>query len=126
MKLKRYVLLDNNRIVDRTKLNPDISSDYLMIKILAAIENEHINVCRQLVATSDEATDLIRLSDLVENNGFIMQVGEIIYDNMNECNWFYERSGNGVCTRPDKFYKLIGKDYICVYEKGEKQNERTN
>lgn len=121
MKLKRYVLLDNAMVVDRTKLNPDISSDYLMIKILAAIENEHVNVCRQLVATSDEATDLIRPLDLVENNGFIMQVDEIIYDNMNERNWFYERSGNRVCTRPDKIYKLIGKDYICVWEKEERK-----
>jgi len=116
MKLKRYVLLDNHRIVDRTKLKPD----ELMFNIIKAIENEEENVCRKLVATSNDVINLIVIGDLVKytnSHGFI-EINKVY-----GIGKYYSLTREGGIIDKEKIlaiYKLVDKDYICVWEKEEK------
>ena len=113
MKLKRYVLLDNNRVVDRKT-----ETNELIIRILERIEcDDTENLCRQLVSTSDNALELAVKGDLIED-----ELGEIVMVKGND-----KKRGcimlSGFLVSVEykyiyKLYKLIGKDYICVWEKG--------
>lgn len=117
MKLKRYVLLDNHRIVDRTKLKPD----ELMSNIIKAIENEEENVCRKLVATSNDVANLIVIGDLVK---YTNSYGFIEINKVYGIGKYYFLTREGGVIDKEKIlaiYKLIDKDYICVWEKGEKE-----
>lgn len=110
MELKRYVLLDNNRIVDREKLDTTNSYGYLMSNILKAIENEEENVCRKSVATSDDITDLIRKDDLI-----LINTGRVIRIRSEEQLRYWKAQNHRIV----KLFKPIYKDYICVWEKEE-------
>lgn len=117
MKLKRYVLLDNNRIYDIEKLD-----GYIMFNIFKAIENDDTeNLCRQLVATSDDVTDFIRENDLVRYEDYN---GVFLVEEVEEVghNWVVLETKILPKNRIVAIFKLIGKDYICVWEK-EKVNE---
>ena len=105
MKLKRYVLLDNNRIVDIEKLD-----GYLMFNIIKAIENEGE------VATSDEVLELAVKGDLIEDElgEIVMVKGNAIEQGMIVLPGFLELVEYRFIY---KLYKKIGKDYICVWEK---------
>lgn len=128
MKLKRYVLLDNNKIVDRTKLDTTNACGYLMSNIIKAIENDDTeNLCRQLVATSDDVFDLVRCSAMgglkedtftddyiADEEGTLHRVLNITTHSTICCDgWAFSKD------KATAIYKLIGKDYICVWEKEE-------
>jgi len=63
--MKRYVLLDNDLIYDRTKLDKD--KDWLIIRILERIDKgETDNLARQIKLQSDNLIDLLEVGDCVE------------------------------------------------------------
>jgi len=118
MKLKRYVLLDNNRIVD-LKVEADHKIDriaYLGKPLL--IGNKDFG---KIIATSDDATDFIRENDLVryEDYNGVLIVGEVeeVEDIRN--NWVLLETKILPKNRIVTIYKLIGDDYICVWKKEE-------
>lgn len=128
MKLKRYVLLDNNRIYDREKLDPTSSYDSLMSTIFEAIENgETENLCRQLVATSDDVFDLVRCSAMgglkedtftddyiADEEGTLHRVLNITTHGTICCDgWAFSKD------EATAIYKLIGNDYFCVWKREE-------
>lgn len=106
MKIKRYVLLEDNRFIDTTKRKYfKDSNNYLCMFY------DNTNVSYQIgkiKATSDEATDLIRLLDLI-----LTSTGRMILIRSEEQVKYWKAQSH----RINKFYKLIGKDYICVWEK---------
>lgn len=109
MELKRYVLLDNNMVVDRTKLDEMSAYGHLMLGILKRIElNDTENLCRQLVSTSDNVSDLIRKLDLI-----LINTGRVILIRSEE----QVRYWKAQCHRLIAIYKLQCKDYICVWER---------
>ncbi len=106
MELKRYVLLDNNRIVDREK-----KLHWPIPGILKRIEDDDTeNLCRQLVATSDDVTDLIRKDDLI-----LINTGRVIRIRSEEQLRYWKTQNHRIV----KLFKPIYKDYICVWEKEE-------
>jgi len=63
--MKRYVLLDNDLIYDRTKLDKD--KDWLILRILEKIDKgETDNLARTLKHQSDNLIDLAEVGDMVE------------------------------------------------------------
>jgi len=117
MKLKRYVLLDNNRIFDREKLDTTNAYGHLMSNIFNAIENKKENICRQLVATSDDVTDLIIIGDIVK---YTNSYGFIEINQVYGVDKYYLLTRLGGIIYKEKIlaiYKLIDKDYISVWEK---------
>ena len=122
MKLERYVLLDNNKIYDRNKIKTR-EDNFPMFDILKQIENDDTdNLCRQLVATSGDATDLIRKGDIVAIRLFnrlvkfdVIEVVVLggkkqIITTASEFMPYVE------IEQVELIYKPIGKNYICVWE----------
>lgn len=123
MKLKRYVLLDNNLIYDREKLDTTNAYGHLMSNIFKAIENEKENVCRQLVATSDDVFDLIRKDDLIarhfEDDGLILNVVVKMADDslgiVTERRYFHNIKD--IKNSIQAIYKPIVNNYICMWKR---------
>jgi hypothetical protein len=119
MKLKRYVLLDNNLIYDREKLDTTNAYGHLMSNIFKAIENEEENVCRQLVATSDDVFDLIRKDDLIARHFEILNVVVKMADDslgiITERRYFHNIKD--IKNSIQAIYKPIDNDYICMWKR---------
>lgn len=111
IKLKRYVLLDNNNLVDRVKLNND--RNWFIAGLLKAIENGEENLCRTVIATSDNVFDLVRPDDYIaDSEGTLQRVLTVSTHGTIAClNWFF------VKEEATAIYKWQDKNLICVWER---------
>lgn len=139
MKLKRYVLLEDNGVintkgkligidVEKYGFNTYDSDELYWFDGIFSFPKGKIT------ATSDEATDLIRENDLIEiklndenlDNFYTRQVVYTVVNDIrcnilgveNDKGWFRHISSLGENILA--IFKLIGKDYICVWEKENK------